>query len=145
MLTKYSVLIQACLVVFFISASFNSFWTILTFLFTGPPYHHNSLVIGCFALTGLGAMTLGPPYSKAIIDHFIPLFSTVLGELMCLIGVIIGTYTGKFTIAGPIIQAFAIDSSLQISQIADRTAIYALEPKARNRFNTMYMVFVFTG
>ncbi|KAK0509027.1 hypothetical protein JMJ35_008398 [Cladonia borealis] len=56
-----------------------------------------------------------------------------------------GTYTGKFTIAGPVIQDFPIDIGLQTSHIADRTAIYALEPKARNRFNTMYMVFVFTG
>ena len=145
MLTKYPVLIQACLVGFFISAIFTSFWTTLTFLLTGPPYHYNSLVIGCFALIGLGAMTLGPPYSKAIIDRFVPLFSTILGELMCLIGVIIGTYTGKFTIAGPIIQAFAIDIGLQTQQIANRTAIYALEPKARNRLNTVYMVFCFTG
>ena len=145
MLTKYPILIQACLVGFFISAVFTSFWTTLTFLLAGPPYHYNSLVIGCFALIGLGAMTLGPPYSKAIIDRFVPLFSTILGEIMCLVGVIIGTYSGNFTIAGPIIQAFAIDIGLQTSQIANRTAIYALEPKARNRLNTVYMVFVFTG
>lgn len=33
---------------------------------------------------------------------------------------------------------------LQTSQMANRTAIYALEPKARNRLNTLNMVFVFT-
>ena len=33
---------------------------------------------------------------------------------------------------------------LQTSQIANRTAIYALGPKARNRLNPFYMVFVFT-
>ena len=63
----------------------------------------------------------------------------------CLIGVIIGTYTGKFTVAGPIIQAFAIDLGLQTSQVANRSAIYSIEPKARNRVNTAYMVSVFCG
>ena len=82
-------------------------------------------------------MTLGPPYSKAIIDRFIPLISTILGELMCLKGCITGTYTGDFTIAGPIIQAFALNIGLQTSQIANRTAIYGLEPKARNCLNTI--------
>lgn len=145
MLTKYPVLVQACLVGFIISSTFTSYWTTLTFLLASPPYGYSSLVIGCFAIIGLGAMFLGPPYSKVIIDRFVPLFSTILGQCMCLLGVTIGTYTGTFTVAGPIIQAFAIDIGLQTSQIANRTAIYALEPKGRNRINTVYMVFVFSG
>lgn len=145
MLYKYPLLVQASLIGFLVSSTFTNYWTTLTFLLAGPPYHYNSLVIGLFALIGLGAMTLGPPYSKAIIDRFVPLFSTIIGELMCLTGVIIGTYTGTFTVAGPIIQAFAIDIGLLTSQIANRTAIYTLEPKARNRLNTVYMVFVFSG
>ena len=34
---------------------------------------------------------------------------------------------------------------MQTSQISNRTAIYAIEPKARNRVNTAYMVSVFCG
>lgn len=64
---------------------------------------------------------------------------------MCLIGVIIGTYTGTFTVVGPIIQAFTIDFGIQSSQIANRSAIYAIEPKARNRVNTAFMVSAFCG
>lgn len=145
MLTEYPVLVQACLVGFLISSTFTSYWTTLTFLLASPPYGYNSLVIGLFALIGLAAMTLGPPYSKAIMSRFVPLFSTLLGEVMCLVGVVIGTYTGTFTVAGPIIQAFAIDIGLQTSQIANRAVIYALVPNARNRLNTVYMVFVFSG
>lgn len=90
-------------------------------------------------------MTLGPPYSKAVIDRYVPLFSVILGGFMSLIGITIGTYSGKHTVAGPIIQAFAIDLGSQTSQIANRTAIYGIEPKARNRVNTAYMVSVFCG
>jgi hypothetical protein len=87
-------------------------------------------------------MVFGPIYSKTVIDRFIPLFSVFLGLCYCLTGVVIGTYTGKITVAGPIIQAFAIDLGLQTSQIANRSAIYGIEPNARNRINTIYMLSV---
>lgn len=145
MLTQEPVLVQACLVGLCTASIFTSFWTTLTFLLASPPYEYSPLVIGCFAFIGIGAMTLGPFYSKAIIDRFVPLFSVILGELMCLTGIIIGTYTGTFTVAGPIIEAFAIDIGLQTSQIANRSAIYSIAPKARNRVNTAYMVSTFCG
>lgn len=90
-------------------------------------------------------MTLGPFYSRLIIDKFIPLFSVLLGLLLCMTGICIGTYTGTFTVAGPILQAFLLDMGIQTSQIANRSAIYGLEPLARNRVNTAYMVCVFCG
>jgi predicted MFS family arabinose efflux permease len=142
---KHPVLVQACLVGFLLSSIFTSYWTTLTFLLSSPPYSYDPVAIGLFALIGIGAMVFGPFYSKAIIDRFVPLFSVILGLLYCLTGVVIGTYIGKFTVAGPIIQAFAIDLGLQTSQIANRSAIYAIEPKARNRVNTAYMVSVFSG
>lgn len=145
MVFKHPVLVQACLIGFFLSSIFTSYWTTLTFLLSSPPYSYNSATIGLFALIGIGAMCFGPPYSKAIIDRFVPLFSVILGLIYCLTGVVIGTYTGKFTVAGPIIQAFALDLGIQTSQIANRSAIYAIEPKARNRVNTAYMVSVFCG
>lgn len=145
MVFKYPVLVQACLVGFLVASTFTSFWTTLTFLLSSLPYSYDSVTIGLFALIGIGAMTLGPFYSNAIIDRFVPLFSVILGMLYSITGVIIGTYIGKFSVAGPIIQAFAIDLGLQTSQIANRAAIYAIEPKARNRVNTAYMVSVFSG
>lgn len=38
-----------------------------------------------------------------------------------------------------------LDIGLQTSQIANRSAIYTIAPKARNRVNTAYMVSVFVG
>jgi predicted MFS family arabinose efflux permease len=139
------VLVQACLVGFFTSATFTSYWTTLTFLLASPPYGYDNLVIGLFAFIGIGAMCFGPPYSRLVIDKFAPLFSVILGELICITGIAIGTYIGTYTVAGPVIQAFAIDLGLQTSQIANRSAIYGVAPKARNRVNTAYMVSVFCG
>ena len=142
---KYPVLAQACLIGMFTSCTFTSYWTTLTFLLAGPPYHYSSLWIGMFALIGIVAMTWGPIYARTVMEKKQPLFSVILGEMVCLVGCIVGTYTGKITVAGPVVQAACIDVGLQTSQIANRTAIYGTAPLARNRVNTAYMVSVFVG
>ena len=142
---KYPVLVQACLVGFFTASTFTSYWTTLTFLLAGDPYHYSSLVIGLFALIGIGSMSWGPIFARTVMEKRQPLFSVFVGEIICLIGVVVGTYTGRFTIVGPIIQAVFIDIGNQTSQIANRTSIYSVAPLARNRVNTAYMVSVFCG
>lgn len=142
---KYPVLVQACLIGFFTASIFTSYWTTLTFLLAGSPYHYSSLVIGLFALVGIGSMTWGPIFARTVMEKHEPLFSILIGETICLAGVVVGTYTGLHSVAGPIIQAACIDIGLQTSQIANRTAIFGVEPKGRNRVNTAYMVSVFCG
>ncbi|KAG9912423.1 MFS general substrate transporter, partial [Aureobasidium melanogenum] len=145
MLFKEPVLVQACFITFFTAATFTCFWTTLTFLLAGAPYHYDSLTIGLFALIGIASMCIGPFWAKYVIDRFVPLFSVILGECWCMLGICIGTYTGRITIAGPVIQAFFNDFGLQTAQIANRSAIYSIAPKARNRVNTAFMVATFCG
>lgn len=145
MLFQYPVLLQACLIGFFTSAPFTCFWTTLTFLLAGPPYNYTSLVIGLFALIGIGAMCVVPFYGRLVIDRLTPLWSVVLGEAIGLLGVCLGTYLGTFTVAGPVLEAFLLDMGMQTAQIANRSAIYAIAPRARNRVNTAFMVFTFCG
>lgn len=145
LVSKYPVLLQACLIGFTTSTSFTNFWTTLTYLLAGEPYHYSSLIIGMFALIGIAAITWGPIFARTIMDKTQPLFNVIVGEIICLISVIIGTYSGRHTVAGPIIQAMGLDIGIQTSQIANRTAIYSTAAKARNRVNTAYMVSVFCG
>ncbi len=142
---KHAVLMQAGIISYCTSACFTSFWTTLTFLLSGAPYHYNSLVIGLFALVGLAAMAMGPVYARILINKFVPIFSVIVGELVNITGIIIGTYAGLHTVAGPILQAAGLDAGMQITQIANRSAIYAIEPKGRNRVNTAFMVMTFLG
>ncbi|KAK6439008.1 hypothetical protein LTR95_004794 [Oleoguttula sp. CCFEE 5521] len=145
MLTKHPVLVQACAISFFTSLTFTNFWTVLTFLLSGEPYNYTPVVIGLFALIGILSMLVAPVYARYVIDRFVPLFSVILGMVWCGIGIALGTYTGTFTVAGPVIQAFMGDFGLQTAQIANRSAIYAVEPKGRNRVNTAFMLAVFCG
>ncbi|KAF2712102.1 MFS general substrate transporter [Pleomassaria siparia CBS 279.74] len=145
MLGKHPVLVQACVAGFFTSATFTSFWTTLTFLLAGSPYHYTPLTIGLFGLIGIAAMCFGPLYARTVTDRFLPHLSVLVGQSCCLVGICLGTYLGTFTIAGPVLQAFLLDFGMQTAQIANRSAIYAVEPRRRNGVNTAFMVSTFCG
>lgn len=142
---RHAVLVHAGACSFMISAAFTSFWTTLTFLLASAPYNYDSVVIGLFALIGIAGMFLGPLYAKYIVQPHAPWFSVIIGSCVGITGIIIGTYIGRTTVAGPIIQAFALDASMQLTQIANRSAIYSVEPQGRNRVNTAFMLMTFVG
>lgn len=145
MVVKEAVLFQACLIGFLLSAAFTSFWTTLTFLLASPPYSYSSLEIGLFAFIGIAVIALGPLWSRLITDRFVPLFSVILGLSLEFVGIIVGTFIGKFTVAGPVLQAITMDTGANFAHTANRTNVYSLNAKARNRVNTAYMVFSFAG
>ncbi|CBY00054.1 hypothetical protein LEMA_P076430.1 [Plenodomus lingam JN3] len=132
MLFKHPVLVQVCLAGMFCSAPFTSFWTTLTFLLAGEPYQYSPLIIGLFGLIGIA-------------DRFVPHFSVLFGLSCSLLGVCLGTYIGPFSVSGPVLQALLMDFGNQTAQIANRSSIYAVEPKRRNGVNTAFMVATFCG
>ena len=139
------VLVQSCLMQFFFSATFTSFWTTLTFLLAGEPYHYSTVIIGLFALAGLGPMVFGPPFARVFIDRFHTHLSVLVGAVLNMVGIAIGTFVGTRSVAGPIVQALLFDFGLQVTQIANRAAIYGAVPKASSRVNTVYMLAAFAG
>ncbi|KAM7207202.1 Major facilitator superfamily domain containing protein [Naviculisporaceae sp. PSN 640] len=145
LLVTEPLLVQASFVTFFLSAVFQSYWTTLSFLLSSPPYEYTSVVIGLFGLIGVIVILLAPVYSRLVIDKVVPLFSALIGLFFELAGVIVGTFIGSFNVAGPIVQAICIDVGSQFTQIANRSAIYGIQPLARNRVNTAYMVIAFSG
>ncbi|KAM3073143.1 hypothetical protein ACMFMG_008858 [Clarireedia jacksonii] len=145
LLYRNPLLIQASLTGFCTSTIFTTYWTTLTFLLSSPPYNLSPTPIGLFALIGIATFLAGPIYSRYVIDKFVPLFSVILGLIYCLTGVLIGTFLGLHSLSGPILEAFFMDLGIQTAQIANRSAIYSIAPKARNRTNTAYMVLVFCG
>ncbi|KAI6086789.1 MFS general substrate transporter [Hypoxylon rubiginosum] len=145
MVVTEPLLTQACIIGFLLSAAFTSFWTTLTFLLASPPYEYSSLEIGCFAFIGIVVVALAPIWSRLITDRFVFLFSVVLGLAFEFVGIVISTFIGSFTVAGPIIHAIMMDSGANFSHTANRSNVYNLDPKARNRINTAYMVFAFAG
>jgi len=143
---KYPVLVHASLLSFCTFFTLTAFWTTLTFLLAGPPYHYDSAIIGLFGLVGAATLVIGPVYSKYIITPLRePIFSVIVGSTISLIGIVIGTYAGKVTVVAPILQAFLQDAGLMVTQIANRMAIYPVEPLGRNRVNTAFVLIMYIG
>ena len=143
---KHPVLVQAALLSFCTFLALTSFWTTLTFLLAGPPYHYNSTDIGLFGLVGLATMLLGPIYGKYVIQPLRePLFSVMVGKTVSLVGIVVGTYAGTHNVVGPVIQALMLDAGLMIVQVSNRVAIHAVEPQGRNRVNTAFVSVMYLG
>lgn len=142
---RYPVLVQSGLISFCIAATFTNYWTTLTFLLAGPPYNYTPVIIGLFGLIGLAGILLGPLFAKYLIQPFTPMFGCAVGCFANLVGIVIGTYLGPHHVAGPIIQAVILDMALQVTQVANRGAIHAIEPTGRNRVNTAFMLLTFAG
>lgn len=142
--TQNPTLVQACLMGFFFSAPYTSFWTTLTFLLSSSPYNYSTLVIGLFAVVGILPMTLGPIYSRLILDHSTPHLSTLLGILFCMLGAAIGVL-GKWNIAGPIVQCVLLDLGQQVALTSCRVSVYESAPGMRSRANTAFVLFLFGG
>lgn len=145
LLVTQPLLVQSCLVALCMNAAFTSFWTTLTFLLASPPYNFPPLTIGLFSLVGILVITCGPLYGRLVADRFVPWMSSVIGQAVALAGVVVGTFTGRLSVAGPVVQAAAIDMGSQAAHVANRAAIYTIDPRARNRLNTAYMVMGFVG
>ena len=142
---RQPILAYACIMTFFSNAVFASYWTTLTALLSSPAYKFTPWKICLFALIGIAPLALVPPYSRMVIDRFVPSFSVVLGLLVAFIGVVIGTYTATLSIAGVVVQAITIDFGVQTASIAYRAAIYTATPHARNRANVAFTVSAFVG
>jgi predicted MFS family arabinose efflux permease len=143
---KHAVLVQSALLAFCTFFAVTSYWTTLTFLLAGSPYHYNPLEVGLFGLIGVSTMVLAPIYSKCFIQPLRePLFSIIIGKTITLVGTVIGTYTGRHSVVGPVIQALMLDAGLVIVQISNRLAIHPVEPLGRNRVNTAFVSVLYLG
>ncbi len=142
---RQPLLVQTSLISFLSSATFVSFWTTLTFLLASDPFNLSTLAIGLFALIGLPPFFINPVLSHRIADRYHPFYSLLIGLFLALTGVVVGTFVGTFSLAGPIIMGLLVDMGMIMSQTACRTMLVVVEPQARNRVNTVFMVSGFVG
>lgn len=124
-------------------ATFNVIWTSLAFLLAGPPYHYGVGVIGLFGLLGaagaLAATSSGRladlGYERAVSGGSL---SAVLAA-MVLLGI------GAHQLWALVIAILVADLGIQAVHIQNQQLIFAIDPSARSRLNTGYMVTYFLG
>ncbi|KAI0688983.1 major facilitator superfamily domain-containing protein [Cytidiella melzeri] len=138
------VLIQASLVSLASMACFTNFWVTLTFLLGGAPYFYSTLVIGLFGLVGMAGV-LSAPLTGRLIDNLIPWVATVICTTGLILFQAVQTGAGGVTVAAVVIACFGIDVLRQMQQVSLTTAVFALDPQARSRMNSVLLVAIFAG
>jgi len=124
-------------------ACFSVFWTTIVFLLEGAPFHMGSDVAGAMGLVGIAGAIVAS-YVGRLSDRMSKNRLIIMGILIILISWIVLGFSGK-SLVGLIIGAFLLDWGVQSVHITNQAIIFQGNPTARNRINTVYMVWYFIG
>lgn len=124
-------------------AAFTMFWTALTFLLSGAPFHYPAPVIGLFGLAGLaGAVTA--QRAGRLHDRGISLPATGVAWALALLSFTVAGFVGGSAV-GVIVVVVVLDVALQGQAILNQARILAVSHEARSRLNTAYITGNFIG
>ncbi|RWA03312.1 hypothetical protein EKO27_g11793 [Xylaria grammica] len=138
------VLTQSSLIAFLVMGMFTSFWTTLTFQLADV-FHLSTLNIGLFAIGGISPVFLNPVVSRLVTSRIHTHGTLIIAILITLGTVLVGTFVGTFSLAGPIIWTFLGDLGVNTVIVANRVAVSNVDPTAHNAVNSVYMIFTFGG
>ncbi|MBD1366956.1 MFS transporter [Mucilaginibacter sp. ZT4R22] len=123
-------------------ACFSAFWTSLVFMLK-QNFNEGSDVAGAFGLAGaFGAIAAG--LMGRLSDKMDAYKLSTITLALVLVSFIIFWFSA-YSIVGLIIGVIIMDMGVQATHISNQAIIFSLDPAARNRINTVYMVTYFTG
>jgi predicted MFS family arabinose efflux permease len=123
--------------------AFSCFWTTLVFFLGGAPYHMGPGVAGGFGILGATGALIAPIAGRMADRHGTR--SVVTLALILLAASFAVLWVLGYHMAGLILGVILLDAGAQANQISNQTRIFGLDPTARGRINTIYMVIYFLG
>ncbi|MFK7694498.1 MFS transporter [Paenibacillus sp. HJGM_3] len=123
--------------------AFSVFWTALTFYLEGPNFGYGSGVAGLFGLVGVAGAGAAPVIGR-IADRIRPRYM-VGGMILIALAAFACFWLIGSWIWGLVIGVLLLDLGVQGSQVSNQARIYSLQPEARSRINTVFMVSTFLG
>ena len=124
-------------------ATFNVIWTSLAFLLVASPYHYSEAVIGLFGLLG-AAGALAASFSGRLADRGLERWVTG-GSLVIIVGSMATLTLGSSRLWALVVGIVFADLGIQAVHIQNQHLIFSIDPSARSRLNTGYMVSYFIG
>jgi predicted MFS family arabinose efflux permease len=124
-------------------ASFSAFWSVLTLLLAGAPFHLGPQASGLFGIVGAFGALAAPLAGKSADQRGPRAVITLSIALVALAFAIFALSSAS--LVGLVIGVIVLDIGVQAAQISNQSRIYALRPEARSRVNTVYMVCYFIG
>ncbi|MBW8637916.1 MFS transporter [Hoeflea sp. WL0058] len=139
----YGVLRRAVAVQFLIFAAFIGFWSNLALLLAEPTYQLGGTAVGLLALVGV-AGALAAPVAGGLADRRGPAMVVSIGAGLVVLAFLI-FWLWQGSLIGLIVGIVVMDLAVQSSQVANQARIYALDPAARSRLNTVFMATMLAG
>lgn len=140
---------EASLVGGLVFASFSCFWTTLAFMLQAK-YGLGAGIAGTFGVVG-AAGALVASFAGRLADRKGTRFVLTLGITTLAVSYLflwgaIQMHTGfALHMIALVLCVVVLDIGAQMTQIANQTRIFGLDPSARSRINTVYMVVYFSG
>ena len=118
-------------------ALFTMFWTSLTFLLSGPPFHYSVSVIGLFGLVGLvGAVAA--QRAGVLHDRGWSLPASGVGWALVVVAFVVAAL-GRGSVVGIVVAILVLDVAIQGINILNQTRMFAVSAEARSRLNTAFV------
>ena len=129
-------------------AAFSVLWTGLAFLLAAPPFSYGDAVIGLFGIAGVAGALMAPVAGRmADRGHgrrATTLCLTILLASWALLFLGSGS-SAVWAVVVLIVGNMALDLGTQGAHVSNQNVVFVLDPPARNRLNTAYMVSYFGG
>jgi predicted MFS family arabinose efflux permease len=123
-------------------AVFSAFWTILALHLEQPPFYLGADVAGLFGIIGVVGV-LAAPVAGRLADRRGPGQVVSAGAFAALLAWLV--FAGWNSLAGLVFGVMLLDFGMQTAIVANQKVIYGLNPQARNRVNSLFMVGMFIG
>jgi predicted MFS family arabinose efflux permease len=134
---RYATRIQASMF-----ASFSAFWTILALHLQQSHFHLGADAAGLFGVVGAVGVVAAPIAGRIADRHGPGLVIAASSILMLLSWLLFGLWD---SLPGLIAGVVALDFAVQSSLVSNQHIVFALQPEARSRINTIFMTGMFVG
>lgn len=134
---RRAAVVQGCLF-----GGFSAFWSVLALFLQGPPYRLGAEAAGLFGVVGLAGVLVAPLAGR-MADRRGSWLVALVGVLLVVPGWAALAFVPGLLGIG--VGVVVLDAGIQATLIANQAEIFALEPGARSRVNTVFVTGIFFG